>query len=423
MSIGSVIVDGGFFTALVQKNRPSQIDYSTAFHLNLITSLILYTILFLISKPISNFYEEPSLELLIRIVGFNIIFASFTVVQRAIFTRNNDFKTQTKCSLIAATLSGIIGVLLAISGTGVWALVLQYMINSILLAFFLWHYSNWSPQFIISKDSFRSLFNFSGKILLSGIVHSIFVNTYTFIIGKQFSTQVLGYYNRANNLAQFPSFNLTNIFNRAFFPVQCQVTDTIESRQLFERYLLSSVLIIFPVMCILYILSDSIVVVLLSDKWLSSAVFIRYLSVGYVIYPIIVVNNSILNVKGRSDYFLYSEIASKLLGILLLVLAINEGINYVLLALIGYYYGQLVIVLYFARRVIGTSLLAQLRIVMPVLLACVFPAVLVMIILSFIDVHIYKLLVGLPLWTLIYLLILGQMKVISKENILQYFIK
>ena len=222
--MAQVFIDSGFSMALIQKQNPTDKDFSTVFYFNIIVGVAIYLFLFFAAKYIALFFKEPHLELIAKVVFLNIIITSFAVVQRAKLTIALNFKLQTVASLFAVISSGILGVYLAYNGYNVWALVLQTLLNNLLNVCCLWILVKWFPSFSFSWESFRQLFTFGSKLLLAGVISSFYGQLYTIVIGREFSTVNLGYYNRASSFA--------NWFSIQFQEEQAHAT-------IFMKYLLS----------------------------------------------------------------------------------------------------------------------------------------------------------------------------------------
>jgi O-antigen/teichoic acid export membrane protein len=173
LAIAQTFIDSGFSNALIQKKDRTEIDYSTVFYFNITIACIIYGILFLVAPYMARFYKEPQLKIITRLIGVNIIIASFSIVQRAKLTIKLDFKTQTQASLTAVIISGLAGIFIAYHGYGVWALVVQAILSNLLNTLLLWVFAKWRPLLVFSSESFRKLFLFGSKLLLSGLLHTL----------------------------------------------------------------------------------------------------------------------------------------------------------------------------------------------------------------------------------------------------------
>lgn len=369
MAIAQTFIDSGFANALIQKKNRTETDYSTAFFFNIAISVVLYLLLYLSSPAIADFYHQEELNAITRIVGISLIINSFGIVQQAKLTIALNFKRQAIASLTAVIISGIVGVVMAYRGYGAWALVWQSLLNNFLRVALLWFFSKWVPLFCFSRESFCTLFSFGSKILLSSLLHTIYTNLYTLIIGKKFSAGELGYYNRAFTLAQFPSTNLTNVIVRAVYPIQCRLQDDDEQlRSMFLKYMRMACYLIFPVMIGFCALAEPVVRLLLTDKWLPVVPLLQILCIAYMWDPIMKINHNMLNVKGRSDYFLIAEVLKKIVAFTILFLTIPFGVKIMCAGLILYAFADIIIITYYTRKLTGISLLIQIKVLLPVVL-------------------------------------------------------
>lgn len=218
-----------------------------------------------------------------------------------------NFKLQAIISLAAVVVSGGVGVYLAYTGYGVWTLVVQTLLNNMLNVVLLWCCVRWFPLLSFSLKSFKELFNFGSKLLLSGLLETIYTNLYTLVIGKKFSADQVGFYNRAFVFSQLPSYNITFIINRVIYPLLCAQQEKPEIlKQHYIHYLRLTCLLIFSLMIGLCCLADPIINIVLTDRWSPAAVLLQLLCIAYMWYPVINFNYLVLNAVGRTDYVLKS---------------------------------------------------------------------------------------------------------------------
>lgn len=367
IAIAQSFVDSGFSSALVQKNNRTETDFSTVFYFNIAISLLAYIVLFLFAPYIALFYKEPLLELVCKWMGLSLIIQGLSVVQIAKLTVLLDFKTQAKASLIAVIISGLLGVCLAYYGYGIWALLVQSLLNNLLNTFFLWIFAKWVPKLVFSWHSLKTLFSFGSKLLLSGLLHTVYINLYSLVIGRKYSAIDVGYFNQSSQFARFPSVSLMAIISRAIYPIQCEIKD--ENDLLYSsfiQYLRMSCYIIFPIMIGIAVVAKPLIAVLLTDKWLPMSDLLSVLCVAYMWNPIMVLNNQILNVKGRSDYFLKSEIIKKIAGILILLITIPFGLTIMCIGIFVYNIFDMIIIIYYSKKVINIGYFKQLKSVFPI---------------------------------------------------------
>ena len=188
ITFSQLFIDGGFANALIQKKDRNDTDYCTVFIFNMGIALLLYLLFFLCAPLIARFYVEPQLITITRVIALNLIFSSLSIVQKTRLTINLDFKTQTKAGLIAVIISGTTGVFCAYAGLEVWALVIQGLLNQLIGSIMLMYYSRWRPRMVFSVDSFRRLFSFGSKLMLSNILTGIYINLNNLIIGKKYTS-------------------------------------------------------------------------------------------------------------------------------------------------------------------------------------------------------------------------------------------
>lgn len=352
LAVGQSLIDSGFGSALIQKKVCTDKDYSTVFYFNIFISLLLYLILCLCSPLIAKFYQQPELENVVKVSTIVFVLNAFAIVQRAQLTKKMDFRSQSVATIISVLFSGLLGIFLAYNNFGVWALVILSLFNSGINTIMLWKYSHWRPSLCFSTSSFKELYGFGSRMMLTGLITTIYNNLYTLVIGKFYSPKELGYYNRMQQIATFPSKNLTSVIARAVYPKQCKIQD--DKVALFSSYLklLShSSFIVFPLMFGLAALSEPLVKVLLGTKWVLAAPYLSILCFAYCFDHIQYFNWQILSVKGRSDLSLNSEIIKKIISIVILIITIPMGIKVMLWGLAIYALFDIIIIIPFVHKV------------------------------------------------------------------------
>ena len=327
LAVSQSLVDSGFSQALIRKQDRTEVDNSTVFYFNIVVGIVMYLILFACAPFIADFYNEPQLVAITRVVGLSVFLNSLVVVQRALLTVKIDFKTQAKAGIIAAVTSGAIGISAAYMGYGVWAIVLQQLTNLSVNVILLWILSKWKPIWAYSWASFRNLFGFGSKLLASGLLETVYRNIYQIVIGKVFSASDLGYYTRAHQFSDFPSSNVSGIMQRVTYPVLCSIQDDdIRLANVYRRFLRLSAFVVFPLMLGLAAVAKPFILVLLKEQWLFSATLLSIICFQMMWYPIHAINLNLLQVKGRSDLFLKLEIWKKVVGVAILVVTIPMGL-------------------------------------------------------------------------------------------------
>ena len=366
LAISQSLIDSGFSNALIQKIDRTEKDFSTVFYFNLIVGCALYGILYFCAPLIAAFYKTPELIPITRVISLLLIINSLSVVQRAIFTIRIDFKTQAKASLIAVVISGVLGIIMAYSGFGVWALVVQSVVNNGINVAMLWVLSSWKPRWVFSAESFRQLFAFGSKLMLVGIIDTLYKNIYTIVIGKKYSSADLGFYTRAEQFVQFPTANLTGIMQRVTFPVLSQLQhDDARLSEAYRKILRMTTFIVFPLCVGLACIARPLVLTLLNENWEPSVKFLQILCFACLLYPVHVINLNLLQVKGRTDLSLIISIEQKVVAALVLIATIPMGLIPLCVGQIVISVLILIINTHFTGRLIQIGLLSQLKDITP----------------------------------------------------------
>jgi O-antigen/teichoic acid export membrane protein len=256
-------------------------------------------------------------------------------------------------SLVAVLISGSTAVYMALHGYGVWTLVVQGLLTNGINALLLWITSRWYPEWIFSWSSFKELFSFGSKILLGGLLHTIYVNLYTLVIGKVFPVREVGLYGKAVSLSQYLSTNITSIIVRVSYPVLCRLQDDNNSlTEKFYQFIRLTSFFVFPLMIGLAVLSESFIRIVLTDKWIDAVPYIQILCFAYMWDPVMRMSWDLLNVKHRSDYSLKSEVVKKVTALIILASSIPFGIKVMCMGLVFYALFDLIIILQFTKKIL-----------------------------------------------------------------------
>lgn len=327
------IVDSGFSNALIRKKDVTDEDYNTMFMTNMAISIVLYILLFVSAPFVSDFFRRVELTALVRATGLILFLNALSITQVTILTKKIDFKTKTKASLVSAIISGVIGIALAFMGYGVWSLVAQQLSKQLLYTLCLWILNKWWPKCTFYKASFKYMWGFGWKLLVSGILNNVWNQLYQVVIGRCYTSATLGHYTRANEYASIFSSNLTSIVQRVSYPVLAEIQDDKERMVLGYRKVIKVTMFVTAVCMIsLGAVSEPLIYTLIGTKWHEAATYLPLICISMSLYPLHAINLNILQVLGRSDIFLYLEIFKKIVGLLPLVIGIFYGIYYMLLA-------------------------------------------------------------------------------------------
>ena len=369
LAISQTFVDSGFTSALIQNQKRTERDFATAFFFNAGISVVFYVLIFAFAPAIADFYKMPQLVPIARVIGLSLIFSALSAVHRTKLTICVDFKTQAKATLGAAVLSGAVGIALARAGCGVWALAAQTLVNSGTTTLLLWIFVRWFPRHFFSPASFRPMFSFGSKLLAASLMHTIYANLYSLVIGKFFSAASLGYYSRADQMASLPASAGSGILSRVTFPLLATVQDD-DARlgEVYRKYLRVSTGALVPAMLCLCALAEPIVLALLGEKWLPSVPLIRILCLAWMLDPITLVNLNLLYVKGRSDLVLRLEIVKKITATAILFSALPLGVFGLCVG--RAFYSQIALALntYYTGKFLKMTYWRQIREVLPIYL-------------------------------------------------------
>ena len=395
LAVSQTFIDSGFGTALIRKIDRTETDFSTVFYFNIAVASVFYIILFFSASAIANFYDTPLLESVTKIIALNLIINSLSGIHNAKLSIEIDFKSRAKISIITTLMTGAVGLWMAYAGYGVWALVVQSVLSSVIRTILLWIVVKWHPLLVFSWKSFKELFSFGSKLLASGLLDTLYNNIYTLVIGKVLSPSTLGIYSKASSLAQFPSSNITGVLQGVTFPILSSIQNEEERlADAYKRFLRIAAFIIFPLMVGLSAVADPLIRIILTDKWAGAIILLQIMCFTMMWFPIHAINLNLLQVKGRSDYFLKLEIIKKVQGLLFLVITVPMGIvamccGKVISSLISLVWNT-----HYTKKLINYGFFAQMKDLLPILLHSLVMGGIVAIVVQFMPTLWLKLIVG-----------------------------
>ena len=370
--IGQSLTNSGFGQALIQKKDANKIDFSTVFYFNIFASLLIYALIFIGSPLIAKFYNEPQLISLTKVICLSFVINAFGLIHIVHLEKKLDFKTPSIIGVTSVFISGAISIFLAYKGFGVWALVTHTVIRSFITTILFWKLSNWTPLLKFSKNSLKGLFSYGSKILLAGLVQSIFQNIYYLIIGRFFQAQSLGYYTRAAQFKDLPINTMTAVVQRVTFPVFSTIQD--DNKKLIVGYtkairLLSAAAL--PLMVLIFITSKPLIHIVLGSQWLPVVPYLQLMSLYGWIYVIHTINNQIITIKGHSDYFLRIKILDKVLIVISILLTYRYGITAMIYGHMAATILSFLIGSFYLNKVIEVTLLYQIKNILPFFISAV----------------------------------------------------
>lgn len=327
-TILQVFVDSGLGTALIQKKDADDLDFSSVFFLNMFMCVVLYIVMYIASPYIAAFYNDKGLTPIIRFISLTIIISGVKGIQQAYVSRNMLFKRFFFSTIGGTIASAIIGIILAYRGYGVWALAIQQVSNTAIDTLILWLTVKWKPKFMFSFQRLKRLLRFGWKLLVSALLDTIYGNLRNLIIGKKYTSADLAYFDQGDKLPKAIVTNINVSIDSVLLPTMSKMQDKTEAvRTLTRRAIRISVYIVAPLMIGFACCADSLVRLVLTDKWLPCVPFIRILSVSYLFWPIHTANLNAIKAVGRSDIFLKLEVIKKAVGLALLLSTMWFGVK------------------------------------------------------------------------------------------------
>lgn len=373
LAVAQVFIDSGFANALIRKPDLTEKDLSTALIFNIAVGIVCYCILFLLSPYIASFYNTPILSGILKVTSLSILFTPLCTVQQAILTKTLNFKLQARVSVISAIIGGLVGVYMAYTGFGVWSLAVSQALTAFMRVIFLWTWTKWHPNSWWSKSSFRYLWNYGSKLILAGLIDTIYQNIYPLIIGKFYNASSLGYYTRAQQFAHLPTANIYGIIRRVAFPLLSEIQNDFDRlKKVFIRILRVSVFVMFPLMCFIAGSAKPIIIILLSDKWADSIIYLQLLSFAMMWRPIDSLNLNLLTIAAKTDLFLRLEVIKKTLGIVILISTIHWGVLVLCLGYVAYSLLEIVVDSYYSGKIYSMGLFMQIKSIVPIIVMSAF---------------------------------------------------
>ncbi len=368
--VAMVLVDSGLSSALIRKKVCTRQDEDTVLVCNVAIALALYIIIFLAAPLIARFYARPPIEAIIRLLALAIPLNALCVVQETRLIKQMRFKRLFIITGSATLLSVVLAILLAYSGEGIYALIWQQLSFAALHSGLLWLLERGrGPRFRFCSESFRELWGFGWKLLLSSLIETAYNNIFAPVIGKIFSPAMSGLYWRGASLARFPAENLTHVIQRVSYPALSSFQDdTPRLRNAFLRLLRASSALMFPIMAILIATASPLILTLFGPRWEAAGPYFRILCIALALYHIHALNLNLLQVKGRSDLFLRLEVLKKIVGVTALAISVPLGIMAICVGSVVSSFISLIINSFYTGRLIGVGCLKQLLHIAPTLL-------------------------------------------------------
>ena len=372
-TILQVFVDSGMANALIQKKDVDDLDFSTVFFFNVIVCFFLYLLIFVAAPFIASFYRQPELEAVIRVLCLTVVISGIRNVQQAYVSKMMQFKRFFFATVGGTVVSAIIGIVLAYLGFGVWALVVQQVLNTLVGTIILWVTVKWRPKKMFSFQRLKGLFSYGWKLLAASLIDRVYNELRSLIIGKMYSATDLAYYNRGN---QFPNVIVTNIntsIDSVLLPTMSAEQDHQDRvRAMTRRAIKTSTYIMMPLMMGLAICAEPIVRILLTEVWLPCVPYLRIFCFTFALYPIHTANLNAIKAMGRSDMFLKLEIIKKIVGLIALISTMWFGVIWMAYSLLFTAVISSIINAFPNRKLLNYSYLNQIQDMCPqIILSCI----------------------------------------------------
>ncbi len=365
-AVAGCLAEAGFGAALIRKSDMTEEDVNTTFWYNLLMSFVLSLALFLLAPWFASFYQQPELLWLTRVSAVMMLIMSTTSVHKTLFQRRRDFRTLAKIGMLSAFSGMPVCLLLAWLGWGVWALMVQNLVASFVSLSLLWIRSPWKPRFVFSTQSFRDLFGFGSKLACASLLHTLYTQLRTFIIGKFYSAAQLGLYSRGQHLAELAPSTINSVLSSITYPILATIQhDDERLSKAYRKYIKVSTVCIAWLCVLMASLAAPGVYILYGASWVPCAVYIQILSFAYAFDHICSINLNLLKVKGCSGILLKLEVIKKSISVAILIYAATIGVEAICWGMVIYTQIAVIINSFYTGKLINLSWWRQQRDYMP----------------------------------------------------------
>jgi O-antigen/teichoic acid export membrane protein len=421
VAIGNTLIDSGLSVSLVRTKKLDDKEYSTVFYFNITLSIITYLFIFLISPYVADFYNLPILKNLVRVYCLSFIISAFRIIPQVILIKNMNFKKITLLNIPGNIIGLVLGVWMAMHDYKIWSIVSLHLSTQLVTSLLFWFSIKWKPKLLFSFSVMKHHWNFGYKLMLSAQLNTLFDNIYNILIGKFYSIQTLGYYERAFTLNNYPVSVLSGIINKVSLPLLSNLQeDQKRMKSAYRNILMSSFFISAPLMLGALVIAKPLFVLILGDQWLPAVPFFQILCLAYMLYPIHSLNVNILSVYGRSDLFLKLEIIKKIMVLLLILATIKYGVYGLVWSSVLASFAGLFINTYYTGSLILYYTKDQLKDILPTLLHAIIMATFMFAIYSFLST--YSVFIQLMLPTFFGVLIYFSVTFFSKNKSFYYIL-
>lgn len=411
MLVADALIDGGFTIALIRKPELTEKDLATSFYYSIVVGIFLYGVIFLAAPWIAEFYNVPVLTPMIRVTSLTLIWGPLATPQRVLLNRKIDFKTPARINILTKFVTGIFGITIAYMGFGFWALVLTGVLSSLMSLALTINSVRWFPKEKFSKESFKYLWDFGNKMLLTRMLDTIYSNIAPIIIGKYYSPESLGVYNRAQGYANLPSVNIANTIQSVTLPALSKLQDDNGALEReYNRLIRGSAFVTFPIMLMLSALAEPLIIVMLTDKWIECVPLLQIMCFSVMWAPISYLNCNIIQIKGRSDIFLKLDVKKKMVSFILMCVSLPFGLIWFCIA---NFFGMMYTIyanLSAVGKLTSMGYKKQMMFILPILFLSVIMFITILIVNYFIESNLLRISIGIPMGVTVFLLGANYMK-------------
>jgi O-antigen/teichoic acid export membrane protein len=356
-----VFVDSGLGSALIQKKDIEEVDFSSVFYFNIFICLVLYGFLYIVAPYISEFYEDPQLSPLMRVASLGLVITGLRSTQETYVTRYLLFKAHFIATTIAVLVSAVVGVYMAYAGYGAWAIVTQQLVNTGLSTILLWFFVDWRPQWLFSLKRLSSLLSFGWKVLGASLVDTIYSELRSLFIGKVYSAKDLAFYDRGKQFPYMVVSGANAALKSVMFPVLSRSQDDFASlKNILRRGIRISMFFISSLLAYLFSTAQSLILVLMTAKWLPCVVILQILCFDSLFWPVINAHHNAYLAVGKSSICLWNMSITKIVGILMLLVSLPFGVRWVAVSSVGAMVFQSVTVAIISKKHVGYSYREQI---------------------------------------------------------------
>ncbi|SDL40190.1 lipopolysaccharide biosynthesis protein [Kriegella aquimaris] len=419
IAISQVFIDSGFTKALIQKQNRTEDDISTVFLFNIAIGSLCYALLWISAPFIADFYELDKLNILLRVLALSLIVNALFTVPITLYTINLDFKVLTKVNFSAVIISGAVAIYMAFSGYGVWALVAQTLIKSVVVALLMWFGLKWKPNWVFSKTSLRGLFRYGSNLLASSLLNVAVNKSYELVIAKISSAQDLGYYTRGTQFSDYVYGIMSSVLERVLLPGLSGLQDQIIILVKHTRSIIrATALLVVPIFLFLTVIAEPLIRFLLTEKWMPAVPIMQLFCIARAITIISGINVNLLYVIGRTDLALKQQYAKLSIRVVLLVIALKYGIVYIAMAELASTTIHFFINTHYPGKIMKYGAFQQIKDMIPIIISGIIMAAAVYFANYYIDNDILKLGIAPVIAIPVYFLFIHLFKVKELKMIL-----